>query len=114
MQNDYLIDDVAINFVGIADHTRQEAFGYLDYVRQNVCLLAQDRITSITISGYDDGTVDIDFQIQGPKFERIRRITGYLSGSLDSWNDSKRAEEKDRVKHVNFDDFGNKKSLPAH
>ena len=32
-------------------------------------------------------------------FERIRRITGYLVGSLDKWNDSKRAEEHDRVKH---------------
>lgn len=36
---------------------------------------------------------------EGVKFERIRRITGYLTGSLDRWNDSKRAEERDRVKH---------------
>ena len=35
----------------------------------------------------------------GIKIERIRRITGYLVGSLDRWNDAKRAEEKDRVKH---------------
>ena len=34
-----------------------------------------------------------------PKFERIRRITGYLTGTLDTWNDAKKAEEKDRVKH---------------
>ena len=33
------------------------------------------------------------------KIERIRRITGYLVGSLDRWNTAKRAEEKDRVKH---------------
>ncbi len=33
------------------------------------------------------------------KFERIRRITGYLTGSLDRWNDAKQAEEHDRVKH---------------
>ena len=33
------------------------------------------------------------------KFERIRRITGYLVGTLDRFNDAKRAEEKDRVKH---------------
>ncbi len=36
---------------------------------------------------------------EGPKFERIRRITGYLVGTLDRFNDAKRAEEKDRVKH---------------
>ena len=32
-------------------------------------------------------------------FDRIRRITGYLVGTLDSFNDAKRAEERDRVKH---------------
>ena len=35
----------------------------------------------------------------GPSFERLRRITGYLTGSLETWNDAKRAEEKARVKH---------------
>ena len=35
----------------------------------------------------------------GPKFERIRRITGYLVGTMDRWNNAKRAEERDRVKH---------------
>ena len=32
-------------------------------------------------------------------FERIRRITGDLVGTMDQWNDAKRAEERDRVKH---------------
>ncbi len=32
-------------------------------------------------------------------FERIRRITGYLVGTMDHWNNAKAAEEKDRVKH---------------
>ena len=35
----------------------------------------------------------------GPKFERIRRITGYLVGTIDRWNNAKRAEEGDRLKH---------------
>jgi len=35
----------------------------------------------------------------GPGFERLRRITGYLVGSLERWNDAKKAEEKARVKH---------------
>ena len=35
----------------------------------------------------------------GVKFERIRRITGYLVGTLDRFNNAKRAEEHDRVKH---------------
>ena len=37
---------------------------------------------------------------EGVKFERIRRITGYLTGGLNTWNSSKRAEERDRVKHA--------------
>lgn len=36
---------------------------------------------------------------QDVRFERIRRITGYLVGTMDKWNDAKRAEEHDRVKH---------------
>ena len=35
----------------------------------------------------------------GVKFDRIRRITGYLVGTLDRFNNGKRAEEHDRVKH---------------
>ena len=33
-------------------------------------------------------------------FERIRRITGYLVGTMDKWNDAKKVEERDRVKHL--------------
>ncbi len=36
---------------------------------------------------------------EGVGFERIRRITGYLVGTLDRFNNGKRAEEADRVKH---------------
>lgn len=36
----------------------------------------------------------------GVKFQRIRRITGYLVGTLDRFNNAKRAEERDRVKHT--------------
>jgi anaerobic ribonucleoside-triphosphate reductase len=35
----------------------------------------------------------------GIHFERIRRVTGYLTGDLSTWNDAKRAEERDRVRH---------------
>ncbi len=36
---------------------------------------------------------------EGVSFERIRRITGYLVGTMDKWNNGKRNEERDRVKH---------------
>lgn len=37
---------------------------------------------------------------EGVGFERIRRITGYLVGTLGRFNNAKRAEERDRVRHA--------------
>lgn len=42
----------------------------------------------------------------GPDFERIRRITGYLVGTLDRFNNAKRTEVGDRVKHLSFGQSG--------
>lgn len=39
---------------------------------------------------------------KGVKFERIRRVTGYLVGTLDRFNDAKKAEVHDRVKHMHM------------
>lgn len=43
--------------------------------------------------------VDLDYEFEPKPFHRIRRITGYLVGSLERFNNGKRAEEADRVKH---------------
>ena len=48
----------------------------------------------------DDGNAREVFYWHPVEFLRIRRITGYLVGTIDRWNDAKRAEEKDRVKHA--------------
>lgn len=56
-------------------------------------------LMGIDIIVEDDDEVTIKYQLSRQPFERIRRITGYLVGSLDKWNDAKRAEEHDRVKH---------------
>lgn len=45
------------------------------------------------------GTVKEKYYRRVP-FDRIRRITGYLVGTLDRFNDAKKAEEADRVKHT--------------
>lgn len=47
----------------------------------------------------DGDHVDIKYETEATPFSRIRRITGYLVGTTDRFCDSKRAEEKDRVKH---------------
>lgn len=47
----------------------------------------------------DGDFANITYHTEPIPFERIRRITGYLVGTLDRFNNAKRAEEKDRVKH---------------
>lgn len=47
----------------------------------------------------DGDFVDIEYHFATVPFERIRRITGYLVGTTDRFNNAKRAEEHDRVKH---------------
>ena len=56
-------------------------------------------VDRISLRLAEDGNVDVRYFAPGRKFERIRRITGYLVGTLDRFNDAKRAEERDRVKH---------------
>lgn len=47
----------------------------------------------------DGDYVDIDYDFGNVPFHRTRRITGYLVGTLDRFNNAKRSEEGDRVKH---------------
>ena len=47
----------------------------------------------------DGEYVNLTYHIKNPRFDRIRRITGYITGDLTTWNDAKKAEEKSRVKH---------------
>lgn len=48
---------------------------------------------------FDGEFADVKTNLGPRPFERIRRITGYLVGTLDRFNDGKAAEERDRVKH---------------
>ena len=47
----------------------------------------------------DGDYVDVDYHFADVPFQRIRRITGYLVGTVDRFNNAKRAEVGDRVKH---------------
>ena len=48
----------------------------------------------------DGEYVELSYDFGNAPFHRIRRITGYLVGTLDRFNNAKRAEEHDRVKHA--------------
>ena len=55
-------------------------------------------IKSVTLDVQGD-EIELKYDFDSKNFERIRRITGYLVGTIDRFNDAKRAEVKDRVKH---------------
>ena len=66
-----------------------------------------DKLVGLKINVENDDEVTLTYILKNNvPFERIRRITGYLVGTLDKWNDAKRAEERDRVKHTVDKDFG--------
>lgn len=48
----------------------------------------------------DGEYVNLKYTFEPVPFNRIRRVTGYLVGTLDRWNDAKKCEEADRVKHT--------------
>ena len=101
---DFTVNGVSVHFdESITDASEDEAAGYVAVTKSRI--ENPDDLISLQVFKRDDGMVDIIYGVQGTKFERIRRITGYLVGSLDRWNDSKQAEERDRVKHANFDDY---------
>ena len=57
-------------------------------------------LASVTLTMQENGDIDVDYTLVPRKFERIRRITGYLVGTVDRWNNAKRSELNDRVKHA--------------
>lgn len=88
------IDEILINSnEEISDH---EAKAYIQYVRKNN---PRKEIESIELE-FEGEEVGLGYHLQPEGFEKIRRITGYLVGTVDRFNDGKRAEERDRVKHA--------------
>ena len=68
------------------------------YVARAHELYPNSNIESIDLT-VDGDFVDVDYHFLNVPFQRIRRITGYLVGTLDRFNDAKRSEVEDRVKH---------------
>ena len=89
--------DVAVNYVneGDAPVTDEEIRAYIE--RGNL-QHPGSVVTGLSLE-VDGQDVGINYELSPVPFERIRRITGYLVGTMDRWNDAKSAEEHDRVKH---------------
>lgn len=76
----------------ISDAERKE---YEKYVREKY----KDQEIELLKIKIDGENVDLETHMKSKGFQRIRRITGYLVGTLDRFNDGKLAEVKDRVPH---------------
>ena len=90
-----VVNGIDVTISGINDMSEQEVVAYIDMLQDE----NQDELSQLTISPAENGEVNLDYVLQPARFERIRRITGYLVGTIDRWNNAKRAEEHDRVKH---------------
>lgn len=71
-----------------------EGLAYVDYLEKKY----NRKLKKLDVK-IDGEFADLNYEFDVVPFERIRRITGYLVGTMDKWNDGKLAEEKDRVKH---------------
>lgn len=90
------IDGVFVEVTGDGDLPMHEIRQYIFYLRNK----HKNRTLDSLAINVDGEYVDLRYRFVPMKFERIRRVTGYLSGTLDTWNNAKRAEERDRVKHI--------------
>ena len=84
---------MGIKFTGDVDERERTA--YVDYLQKKYNRKLQSLDMEI-----DGEYVNLHYKFEPIGFERIRRITGYLVGTMDQWNDAKAAEEADRVKHT--------------
>ncbi len=90
------IDSVIVNVHG-EDIPLSELRQYVKHYTEKY---KDKRVKSLDITPVRGGMVDVDIHFKPARFERIRRITGYLVGTLDRFNNAKRAEVEDRVKHM--------------
>ena len=83
---------MALTITGNAD--AKEAQAYVEYLENKY----NRKLETLDIN-IDGEYADLNYKFVNVPFERIRRITGYLVGTMDHWNDAKTSEEADRVKH---------------
>lgn len=91
MKNIY---NTEVNIIGAENMPLEEQHAYIDYL----CDKYNRKLERLDIE-VDGEYVNLNYKFEDVPFERIRRITGYLVGTMDNWNDAKTAEERDRVKH---------------
>lgn len=90
-----VIDGYNIEIIGDVELPEEEIRAYIDRGRNKYGTALKGLVLKP-----DGDEIDIEYDIKQYGFQRLRRITGYLVGTLDRWNNGKKAEERDRVKHT--------------
>ena len=87
-----------INNVNVKANTEISDNEIKNYIHE-VMKLNRGILTTLNISIDDEDNAELEYTFHNEPFFRIRRITGYLTGSVNCWNNAKQAELRDRVKH---------------
>ena len=101
MSTRYEINHLTIIFADSLPHSAEEIQAYHDHAVRTHPTAKQVTVTFEPDPDDADGVGEaarLDYVMWEP-FERIRRITGYLQ-TVNNFNNAKRAEEQDRVKHA--------------
>nr|DAZ16719.1 MAG TPA: anaerobic ribonucleoside triphosphate reductase [Caudoviricetes sp.] len=77
--------------------SEKEKNAYIEHIKKNN---PKRKIEWVEIVIDNEGFANLTYSLAPVDFERIRRITGYLVGTTAKWNNGKKAELRDRVKHL--------------
>ena len=73
------VNGIEVSVKGVDNVSEQEITNYIDYIHEQT----SEELERLEISAAQNGSVALDYTLRPPKFERIRRITGYLVGTID-------------------------------
>lgn len=86
-----------------ADMADKEIRAYIGYMSKQYPDIAAGTLDIVLVEdGGIAGNTDVELTLTPDpvRFQRIRRVTGYLTGSVERWNNAKQAELGDRLKHI--------------
>lgn len=90
---------IVVEFLDHEEHSPEEAYAYVQHISKSSTY--KDRLPEIErlYISFEDEDAILEVVMKSRPFERLRRITGYLVGTTDRWNDGKKSELNDRVNH---------------
>lgn len=94
----FMMEHRGVSIICPNEISKEEA---VEYVEQELCINPKLKLTHLGITLSDDEK-SVELQPVYDTITRVRRITGYLS-TIPKFNDAKRAEERARIAHIDFE-----------